>query len=271
MSENLIDLVAVAYNAPDELTHFLESVLSSVSFPFTFRLIDNNSPDQTVRDIMFEYEEAMYSNPFCVKSEFIRSYENQGYARAINQGISLGSAPYAAALNCDIEFYPGVVNSIVKAFQRPDYDKVAVIGPKTVDRMNRLTHGGIFNHGVNDQHRAWQQVDRPGLADDVVDVPTVSGATYFMRRDIWNELAHCPLYRGVAPDATGAFLPTRHFYEETWYSYHARAHGYTVKYHGDIKMMHSWHKSSPIGSISLSEAEIYFRRAAAAHQIELSW
>jgi hypothetical protein len=96
----------------------------------------------------------------------------------------------------------------------------------------------------------------------VLDVPTVSGATYFFRRRMWDAVdvtVRCTA-RSLL-DAEGAFLPTRHFYEETYCSYHARLHDWRVVYLGTAKMIHLWHRSSTVGSQDILGPRAYFLRA----------
>lgn len=266
--EPVIDLVAVSYQAPVETQRFLDS-LQYVDVPFTFTVVDNNSPDDNVRDVLRVAPGLLRDNPNCVSWNLTFSTENAGYARACNSGATQGNAPYLALLNSDVEFTPTVVSDVVKYFNaHPD---AGVVGPRTTDSDDRLTHAGILRHSNGrDQHRGWKEHDS-GQYNDVLDVPTVSGATYFVRRATWDELTDCPLYQSSAPDAEGAFLPTQHFYEETFCSYHALAHGWRVVYLGTAHMLHQWHRSSPIGSVSLAPAEEYFRSACADHGIELTF
>lgn len=267
-----IDLVAVSYGAKKETERFLASVIAHVEVPFTLTVIDNNSPDRSVPLVVADWIRIIRESSYCVSAQLVRLNENTGYARACNLGSLLGSAPVLALLNCDIEFRSNVVADILAAFDQDP--TVGIVGPKTVDRQNRLTHSGIVFNGANDTHRAWLADDH-GQCDDVLDVPTVSGATYFVRRTCWEELSTCPTYLEMAPGAQGAFLPTPHYFEETWCSYHAAAHDWRVIYLGTTSMIHEWHKSSPIGgrqtSIWFKESQAYFRRAAAVHGIELLW
>lgn len=267
-----INLVAVAYNAPMETDRFLSSVISHADVPFTLTVVENDSPDERVMSVLNDYfsGDRFRQNPFMRAYCISRSGKNVGYARACNAGAREGNAPYIALLNCDIEFTEGALSSIVKFMD--DNPDVGVVGPRTVDSTGRLTHGGIFTNTVSrrDEHRFWLAHDW-GQASDVLDVPTVSGATYFVRRSMWKELTDCVDYATVAPGAEGAFLPTKHFYEETWCSYHARAHHWRVVYLGTVRMIHQWHRSSPIGSVTLGEAEEYFRKACEAHGIGLDW
>jgi GT2 family glycosyltransferase len=45
----------------------------------------------------------------------------------------------------------------------------------------------------------------------------------------------------------GRFLPTPHYYEETWVSYAARHKGWKVMYFGEAVMEHEWHQASKVG------------------------
>lgn len=268
MQEPVIDLVAVAYNAPAETARFLES-LGKVGVPFTLTIIENHSPDPQVQIVLEKWREQVTAIPECIGYMVLHQDTNLGYARACNLGASLGHAQYLALLNCDIAFKEGCVQTIIDYFDtNPD---AGVIGPRTTTTDGRLTHAGIIrNPNGRDQHRAWLHPDGPAY-QDTLSVPTVSGATYFVRRTAWDELTACPFFQETAPGASGAFLPTRHFYEETWCSYHARAHGWDVVYLGATKMIHEWHKSSPVGSIPMHAAEEQFRKACAHHDIELSF
>ena len=270
--EPILDLVAVVYNAPDETEAFLAS-LNKVDVPFTCTLIDNNSPDPRILSLLIDWQ-AQKKPKNMIDRSIIFKEQNVGYARACNLGASKGKARYLALLNCDTEFIYGNTSKIIDLFEEDS--SIGIIGPLTYGSDGKITHGGIFKdtNSGRDLHRGWMvDVNIAGDAvKDTCDVPTVSGATYFARRSMWDELTTCPLYREAAGDSVeGAFLPTPHFYEETWCSYHARAHDYRVVYLGSAEMIHQWHRSSPIGSVSLEPAESMFRDACKVHGIELTF
>ena len=263
----VIDLVACAYQAPEATEAFLRS-LENVGLTFTLCVIENSSPDDTVREVLKGPAlDAVRALPNCADATVIFNETNVGYARAINHGVSLGTAPYVAALNTDVQFLQDDAAQACVAYM-DRFTDIGVVGPRTVDERERLTHAGIVSTGpLNEEHRYWLYRDI-GQASDVLDVPTVSGATYFFRRSMWDELTACPKYRQVAAGAEGAFLPTKHFYEETWCSYHARMHGWRVVYLGTAKMIHLWHRSSTVGSQDIVGPRAHFLRALEAHKQE---
>lgn len=270
MRAPLLDVVAVSYQARVETGRFLDS-LAHIDVPFRVLIIDNASPDMGVRTAIVEHLPAR--SELCRSNAYVFNHENVGYARAVNQAMSLlpEPAPYAAILNTDTEFIAGEsIARLIEHFeQNPD---VGVIGPRTFTSGRKLTHAGIVNtpeHPRN-HHRAWMLRDVPHRYRDTLDVNTVSGATYFVRRSMWDALSCCETYLASAPGAEGAFLPTRHFFEETYCSYHARAHGWRVVYLGGVAMIHQWHRSSQPGSQSFREPQEMFFAACKFHGIDMS-
>lgn len=197
--------------------------------------------------------------------------QNVGYARACNAG-AYEDADIYAFFNADVWFKDDAVQRVVDAMdENPGW---GVVGPRQVDSQRRITHAGIFGTHAEPKHRAWHERDR-GEHVDVVPAITVSGAAYFVRGELWRELTNCDTYQKVVADlgvgpALGAFLPTQHYYEETWCSYHAAAHGHPVMYYGPATVMHEWHQASPHGGHADQEmmrSRILFRAACEAHEI----
>jgi GT2 family glycosyltransferase len=156
----------------------------------------------------------------------------------------MGNNEVLAAFNADTVLTPHVLEDCVNALhQNEDW---GVLGPHQVDKQGLTTHAGIF--GTNDapQHRAWHQKDSPEY-HDIQEAVTVSGSAYFVKRSVWDKLTVCPIYAEKYPEALGAFLPTPHYYEETFCSYHSRAHGFKVMYYGMASMIHKWHTATPLG------------------------
>lgn len=266
--EPVFDLVAVAYKAAEESRRFIQS-LEILELPFTLTLVDNDLGQSPVHSLLPEWTEKVGHLPNCVESRLVVMDENVGYARACNRGAKDGRAPFLGLLNMDTRFVNyQCLTKIRHAFDEDE--RVGIVGPRTTDSTGRLTHAGILrSDDGRDKHRFWLRRDQ-GQANDWLDVPTVSGATYFVRRATWDELTECPTYQEYA-EAEGAFLPTRHFYEETFCSYHARAHDWRVVYAGGAHMIHEWHRSSsPKESSShWADSKRMFEEALTAHGIEV--
>jgi GT2 family glycosyltransferase len=194
--------------------------------------------------------------------------DNIGYGRACNAGALKGRHELLAFFNADVTLNVSALEDCCRALeQNPEW---GVLGPRQVDEQGYLTHAGIFGTDARPAHRAWKQPDG-GHYGDVKEAVTVSGAAYFTRRGLWNELANCQFFRKVAPDAEGAFLPTRHYWNETYTSYHARAHGWKVMYYGPVCIVHKWHRASPVGGRvdqNVEDDRQFFRLACELHGME---
>lgn len=251
-----LDIVVVNYHTPTDLNSFLQSLNRfPPSDEATLTVVDVEAP---IRG----------SEPWAQgMARWISTPDNIGYARACNLGAQEGRGDVLALFNADVEITANSLDFCVAALN--SNDDWGVLGPCQVDRQNRVRHAGIFGSNEAPLHRGWSEVYR-GQYNDVREAITVSGSAYFIKRSVWAELASCPLYQDVAPDATGAFLPTPHYYEESYCSYHCREHGYRVMYYGPVTMIHQWHRSSPLGGWAeqqMPTSRALFRRACAYHGI----
>lgn len=235
----MIDLCVVNYNTRPLLQRLLNTVHSDyVDNVWNLHLADNGSSDDSVQ--WMDKMSSSYSLKSYVKND------NIGYSAACNQLATMGNGDIVGLLNADVWFTTQDMQKIQEIF---DADAgVDIFGPKQRDENGLITHAGIVGTNTAPKMRGWREKDPTDeLYKDRVDCVTVSGSAYFVRRTTWDAMTNNPLYRQIVPDAIGAFLPTPHYYEETWCSYFARHLGYNIVYDGSVSIGHSWHKSSPVG------------------------
>lgn len=263
-------MVVVNYHTPHDLVTFCQSVLAAppqTDWHLTAVNVEVQRRDQEASERM---EQRFVEHGLLKHWGGLNLLDNVGYARACNTAAARADPwdhDVLAFFNADITLPPDAVDRCVDALL--GHDDWAVLGPRQIDSKGRLTHAGIFGTLDRPQHRAWRQPDGPQYTD-VVQAVTVSGSAYFIKRSIWDFLAACPTYQQVAPEARGAFLPTSHYFEETWCSYHAQAHGWKVIYYGPVVIHHEWHQASPVGGWAERQFPIsqrYFREACDAHGI----
>lgn len=253
-----IDLVVVNYHTPGDLDAFLTSLNChppADDATLTVVDVDNSDPDPATINWAGGQGRRLAANT------------NIGYARACNLGAENGDGNIIALFNADVEITAHSLDFCSAALMAsPTW---GALGPCQVDTANRIRHAGIFGSNVVPTHRGWNEHNR-GQYADVREAVTVSGSAYFIKRSVWEELTACPLYQVAAPGATGAFLPTNHYYEETYCSLHLRDHGYQVMYYGPVTMIHKWHRASPVGGWAehqMPTSRDYFRRACGYHGI----
>jgi GT2 family glycosyltransferase len=266
---NGIEMVCVNYHTPHDLVAFCNSVLDAppkTDWHLTLVNVEAQAADTHTTDrIWRKFREQELETRIAV----LNTRENVGYARACNTAAAsaVWDHDFLVFLNADVMLIAGAVDDCVEALKsNPEW---GVLGPRQVDSKERLTHAGIFGTLERPQHRAWRQPNGIQYAD-VREAVTVSGSAYFIRRSLWDLLTACPIYRQVAPDASGAFLPTPHYFEETYCSYHAQAHGSKVVYFGPVVVRHEWHQASPVGGWAERQFPVsqrIFRDACDVHGI----
>jgi GT2 family glycosyltransferase len=260
----MIHLVMVNYHTPHDVRRFIGSYRENPpEAPHHLTVVHVAATSQDIAST-----DTWSDQPHV---EVLTSIDNIGYARACNRAAFENTTDedrYVVFFNADVRLRKGAVDECVDALEQNS--EWGVLGPRQVDSKNRLTHAGIFGTPTKPQHRAWHGWDN-GRYSDVREAVTVSGAAYFVRSETWKELTVCPTYRFIAPEATGAFLPTPHYFEETFCSYHARAHGWKVVYYGPACIEHEWHQASPVGGWAERQfgvSQKLFREACEKHNIE---
>lgn len=252
-----VDCVVVNYRTPDDLEGFLASWRAFTPHAATLTAVN-------VDPLEKDEEVAAASDDI----SFLMRYEdNVGYAHACNMAATYGASEVIAFFNADTRVTENVVDLCYEALM--SRSEWGVLGPRQVDDNNRLTHAGITGTPDAPKLRGWMEYDSGRFNDIDDDAVSVMGSAYFIKREVWDALTSCEIYQAAVP-APGAFLPTQHYYEETFCSYHARAHGWKCVYFGLAKMIHRWHKASPMNGFADKEFPISqkeFRRVCDAHGI----
>jgi GT2 family glycosyltransferase len=256
-----LDVVVVNYRTPGDLGGFLDSFTRHSGHVATSLTIANVAPlpgDEKLAHFFAERHDA----------DIVTFTENVGYARACNHAATLGDRKVLAFFNADVRLTAGALDECYGALMaRPDW---GVLGPRQIDDHGRYTHAGIFGTQAQPSMRGWHKRVSGAYEDIRDDAVSVSGAAYFVPRKVWADLTGCEVYREIAPDAEGAFLPTPHYYEETWCSYHAQAHGLKCVYFGTVTIVHRWHQASPVGGRAerlMPQSRAMFRAACDRHGI----
>lgn len=250
----MLDIIMINYRTPFLVKEFLEAYdICDIQVPHTLTVVDVDPIDA----LLLEYRGDV---------SLIHTLSNVGYSGACNLGASFTKGSLLAFFNSDVRIYPQSVEKCVETLLSDP--EVGVVGPMQVNEKGVLVHSGIFGTLEKPFIRDWMR--RPtAVHRQNEECVSVSGSAYFTTRELWNELYSCEIYRSLYPDVEGAFLPTPHYYEETWYSYHAQAHGKKVMYCGEALMYHGFHKSSPMGTVEklAPESRRMFREACERHAI----
>lgn len=228
---NGVDIIVVNYRTADDLQQFLDSYAEHVAGAGYFLQIVNVAPDDESKRVTYTFLAQLPEEHIAV----INTYENVGYGAAVNLAARQGFNPYLAIFNADVVLTQDAIEACVNSMQESD---AHILGPRQVDERGRVTHAGITGTNTDPKMRGWLSYSNDEYRD-VIECVSVSGSAYFITREAWDALANCDLFE----PADGAFLETPLYYEETWCSYHARAHGMKIVYDGRIEIIHKWHRS----------------------------
>ncbi len=249
-----IDMVATNYRTPGDLQNFAGS-------------LDRYPPTRdyslTVVNVCPEAGDVRMGKEFDRQGDECRLltfHENVGYGHASNAGaVGFGNREIVGIFNVDLEFTPGAIDRCCDVLLA--HDDWAACGPRQTNASNQLTAAGIFGTDSAPAHRCWMQRDNEACRDIRDDCIVVVGSAMFIKRAVWDELTSCPDYQKAAPrsDPPGPLLETPLFFEDAWFSRHARGHGYRLGYVGDALIKHFWH-----GSINAYGGESH---SAGSHEI----
>lgn len=258
----MITLVVVNFKTSTDLFDFCKSYEENPPSVESQLVIVNNEPEEADMKVANHFVE----RGTC---QLHIAQENLYYSGALNRaGMMVPNWDVIAYFNADTQLTPGVIDSCYDLIM--DNDDIGVVGPAQVNKRGDVTHAGIFGTLAAPKHRGWKDRWRTEY-EDVADAVTVSGSAYFVRRECYEDQDTCSLYRELHPDVEGPFLPTNHYYEETWFSYHAQAHGWRVVYNGQASMIHEWHKATPVGGWAeqqMPHSRKMFREMCDHHDID---
>jgi GT2 family glycosyltransferase len=270
MSVADIDLIITNYRTPDLLRALLLSITEhepDCSYTVTVIDVDPIVPFERAPKPLHHRGPGRV-RPVKVDYEYVLVQENIGYARACNLGAAQTSGRNLVLLNADTRFTNS--HCIDRCVEFLDaHDEVAAVGPLQVSSEGLVTWAGTFGTLAKPIHRGFKARKKGGLQDDKQAV-TINGSAFFTKRAVWDEMRECHIFKDQFPDAEGAFLLTQHYYEETGYAYHVQGHGYEVWYLGSAEMVHEWHKSSTVGSMSkhVAPSKAIFEEFCDNHGIE---
>lgn len=255
-----LDVIVVNYKTSNDLEEFLASYLRFPPTQGTLWVV-NVCPTPSDQRVVKEFENHLQINHVILAN-------NYGYARACNRAALEGTSEALAIFNADVVLTERALDSCYhKLMENPTW---GILGPRQVDEVNRLTAGGVFGTPERPQQRQWHHLDKGQCSDTRDDAITISGAAMFVKRNVWNQLDSCPLYRNFMPNSAGPMLETAHFYEDTFLAYHARAHGHRCVFYGEVCIIHKWSRATPSpqwASDRMVESREIYRRACRAHSI----
>lgn len=179
-----IAVVILNWNGEKLLEQFLPSIVQ-YSQEATVYVADNASTDDSI-----SYVKAFFPTVKIIKNE-----SNLGFAEGYNEALKSVDAELFALVNSDIEVTENWLKSILKTFENEP--KTAIIQPKILDYKNKeyFEYAGAAG-GFMDKYgymfcrgRIFETLEKDnGQYDDNCEIFWASGACFFIRSSVYNEL-----------------------------------------------------------------------------------
>lgn len=115
-----VDIIIPAYNNLAYTQKALWSIEAHTAAPYGLIIVDNGSTDGT-SEYLWGLKLIYDSLPIALQKKaglhIITNETNLGFARAVNQGIKAGEAPYVVLLNNDVEVPQGWLETLIQAME----------------------------------------------------------------------------------------------------------------------------------------------------------
>jgi len=130
----MVSVVIVTYNSESVISDCLKSVVNDLgNMDAGIIIVDNNSQDKTIHKI--EQFSASLTK-FSVEIKLIRNVRNEGFTKALNQGLSRVSYKYVLILNPDVIILKGFFREFISQFES-DAD-VGIGAPQHLDEKGAV-------------------------------------------------------------------------------------------------------------------------------------
>jgi len=204
-------------------------------------------------------------------SRIVRNPQNSGFAKTVNNGITLGSAPLVLVLNTDIVLSDDSLQSMQAVFTNP---AVGVVAPKLLFPNDSLDphrpagkvqhaglcidlHGNIIHAGIS-----WDKEHE--AVNKVRECQAVTGACMMIRRDVLKQVHQ--MYKDNNEPTSGPFneIYGKGTYEDVEFCFVVRSLGYKVIYEPKAEAYHFVGGSVIDGGYPLSRNEMIFKARCGA-------
>jgi len=185
-----VDVVVVSWNTRDDLLACLDALVQSRGVDVRAIVVDNDSGDGSADAVATRFPQAT----------LVRNPTNLGFARAVNQGLRLATAPWVMLLNPDTALPPDAVATLVQRLAAlPQH---AAVAPRLLHGDGRPQHS-VYPYPtlwlslllalslqklVPKRLRARMLLEGDWQSDVERDVPWAIGACLLLRRSIVDEL-----------------------------------------------------------------------------------
>jgi len=213
------DIIIPVHNCLEHTRRCLWSIEAHTVAPYRLIIVDNHSTDGTA-DYLWGLEHDL-------GLRIITNAVNEGFARAVNQGIQAGDSPYVVLLNNDVEVPQGWLGILIEAMEADP--RIGAMGVLSTAKTQATWEGRFEKAGV-----------RLGVAYHLGQLPY-----------------SCAILRREAIDDVGLLDEEFFLYgEDDDYNLRLRRAGWSLAIHTDVIVKHEH------GATSKAAGLQHYRKAA---------
>lgn len=123
-----VSIVIVSYNTSRLLDECIHSIKRETRCAYEIIVVDNASDDGSCRMLREKHPDVT----------LIENRQNEGFAKANNQGFALASGKYFLMLNPDILLLDGAIDKLVEFMDQ--HQDVGICGPRNIGRDGKLQY-----------------------------------------------------------------------------------------------------------------------------------
>lgn len=209
-----VTIVIPNYNGKEYIETCLDSVKNQTYQDYKVLIIDNASQDGSCEIIRKKYPEF----------ELMVNDKNEGFCKAVNQGITLSDTDYVLLLNNDTELDSAFLGNIVKEMEQSE--KIFSVSSKMINYYDREI---MDDAGDGYTIIGWQY--QRGVGQNVKH--------YTKKSEVFTACAGAALYRRSVFEQIGLFDEMHFAYmEDIDIGYRARIFGYRNVYCPEARVYH---------------------------------
>jgi hypothetical protein len=176
---SLVSVIIPSCNRRALLAECLRALQAQTYEPFEVIVVDNGSTDGSAE---------MIAETWVPKVRVIANPGNEGYARAVNQGIGASRGAYVATLNNDAVPDPGWLTALVEAASRDP--RVGMVASKVVnyDDPHILDGTGLLLYPDGSSRARGRLEEDRGQYDGATEALLPSGCAALYRREMLEEI-----------------------------------------------------------------------------------
>jgi len=175
----LVSVIIPSWNRRALLTGCLQALQAQTYEPFEVIVVDNGSEDGSA---------TMITEEWSARVRVIANARNEGYARAVNQGIRASGGAYVATLNNDAVPEPGWLAGLVETAERDPRIGMVASKIRTYDDPRILDGTGLLLYADGSSRARGRLEEDHGQYDGETEALLPSGCAALYRRAMLDEV-----------------------------------------------------------------------------------